>query len=975
MLSFLKTHLTPYTFSGTNVASEPSVLRERDGNKGDGSAEILSSCESAPVCTPKRVLFVDPSDENDTQLSPQSHSPKPSCSLSSSTNLVRRGILKPHAAGQFPEDSTAEVSLKQFLVSAKERLAQNDRIEVVDTYNSLLNTLRAMECTDSHTTSLLEMVPFVKRDIMTQLDGTPDNVLRSSATKLLGYLWHDDLLAATFSREQVSFFLSSALKLLANNPSKVTMQLQLWLLQTQRLQSKLISDHIPDIVRCVSKIDSPNCAVQMERLGVFKTLIFQSPVTMHNFLRPCLYHMFVAFAMSHFTLLSRATELADALATVYPRDKRVTEHVFQILNQGNESHTVLRSFNQRCESLIQRKEADVALEIWASLTALMGGKRILAWRDMNTWLEIVQSCLNSRFTATKCKAQAAWQKFIVVVCQSEPKFLHDRSIRLLLQPAHVYLSPTGHMSSQAKISAFAAFKTLYIALWRPELSQADAMVLWDEVVSRAVYRGITSPDSKNLSVEFLGAVLAPQSPIAKGINTPGACAASKTGMNPMCPKFLRAHKPVLDIVKATASIDVWRAYFSMLRQAEAKEIKLTRESLEASEAVLLTLQSVEAELLPAITTCLVKVLDLQSLSDGKITLDDKYPAAPPLVVLFHSLFKRRIDLSCIAEHLKLVQKNVSHSKFVTLMMEMYTFAEVSETIWEVLMKSFPNQNFTPFTNSFGSSNALATPTTSQSLSSEEIPCSVSNSTTTTRTHHYLASPLEADDEQVSTRQPDHVSYAPSEPVMDDLVTNSAELRKGSHNSAMVVTNINELPAETMHRTPKIRAGHGLTGSKRVETPKEGKRKRSIYSVDDDEATQGPHVSTVVSQDTIMSNGYPSPSHPSPDSAFAQSLSQGDHALSNAEHTPLKELSEKAAGKSLQSNARKANTFGPNPRKRHRKDEVSVYTAYQSISADLRRCNFGALGEVELRFIESDLSDLSRQIGQRRQALQKTPGKH
>ena len=445
------------------------------------------------------------------------------------TSKPRKSILKPfeppshlnaavkdRSPGGTP--SPKKDTLGNMIQFIMRQLASKSREIRLDGYIALHSTLKAYDGvpdSDVMLRSLGLLTQFIERDLSVSGDesNAVDGNLATQATNLLIFLMRNPSLADKLDSKfciTMTERITTALE--AQDTTKKTALLCVQILANQKFGPKILTaDRVRKILLALQGLENRHTGngVIGGRLAIYARLLELSPTFMLWSMPLWLEHVFGGMLSTNTDIRTRAIETGTSAAGRLGNDTQAYKAVNGYL--GADQGSNFQQLKSRLEEMIASKEeGQLVPQIWAAVILLVrskGPKLEKEWAYLDSWLSIIQKCMNSAEIRTKFHATLAWNIFVAVV--KPGKDTSDVMCKRLRLPVTVGLEKKGHDKFAEQIRTFAIssyYNLLYYSFCPSAPAEQLGRYLEEYVVRVLSRRPFTSQDGAESACGILTAL-------------------------------------------------------------------------------------------------------------------------------------------------------------------------------------------------------------------------------------------------------------------------------------------------------------------------------------------------------------------------------------------------------------------------------------------------------------------------------------
>lgn len=352
-------------------------------------------------------------------------------SRTSSTSRPVKGILKPATApnrlgpilGEDSEvDKPGRALFAEMLESTLQQLAGADRESKIDAYTMLFRGLKASSNLPDRIALQQKLdlfLQFIQRDLSAKgPTANIDTVLVTSATKLLHTFLRHQGIASSISSEFGIFLVDHCIR--SFHDEKVPKEAVRHLMHTLFLQNfgsnVMTSDRVGRLVNALHDLEGhmSGKSIIQSRIHVYEKLLQQCPQQM-AFHSDWLQDLFTDMLSSAAEIRSAAIRLGLSTAFKLNTDQRFIGRALAILNLDLDDKKYVEHIIERLTERLTSTPKDVdgcvsVPQIWSVITLFI--PKPDSWEHFQSWLKILQSCLNHKHPLVKKEANVAWSRYM-----------------------------------------------------------------------------------------------------------------------------------------------------------------------------------------------------------------------------------------------------------------------------------------------------------------------------------------------------------------------------------------------------------------------------------------------------------------------------------------------------------------------------------------------------------------------------------
>lgn len=378
------------------------------------------------------------------------------------------------------------------------QLAGKSRPHKLDSYNTLLETLKAYEAKPDAKVLAEKMgliAHFMRRDMTATNSDTGDLDLQLAlqALKLLMVLMElgpvseripDDFRAFFLDKSIEAFGDTTAPKKWVNNILYAFSQQQFGRIMTPERANRAITA-LKDIE---DRISGNNVAIG--RVLAYRRLLSQAQPVMIARASDWLQHVFHGMLSTFKDLRINAMEVGTAAGIAIGDVAQVSRVVSDILGREiDDGSTYGDYFTSRLSAMLSDAQvAEQAPHIWATVILLLRSRRrtLSSWGPLKKWLTVFQQFVNSSNKEVAIQANGAWNRFVYAIRPDEST---TPGLRKILRQAVVAQFDRKGVDKDAlrmRRSAFSSYCNLLYYSLSPTASANQLDLYWQELVVSAL---------------------------------------------------------------------------------------------------------------------------------------------------------------------------------------------------------------------------------------------------------------------------------------------------------------------------------------------------------------------------------------------------------------------------------------------------------------------------------------------------------
>ena len=497
-------------------------------------------------------------------------------------------------------------------------LASQDISARYDAYMSMNGCLKAYSDLPSRKSlagSMSVLDGYIRRDLV--LDSSAGVKASQTITEALKFVtqlcWFTETKPFMTAGFQV-FLLNHAITVLGKeDTSKSLVNLYLYLLSVQTFPSRVMNQE--KVVRILSVIKGIAGRIQgrqaiAHRLAIYRRLIGQAKATMASKANLWMEDLFNNMMSRTKTIRERAIALGFFAGQCYGSnaDIAVADAVRRLTNSKKSQLAETKYIDDvilRLQGWLDSKQNTVDIPaIWSIVILLLRSRPNYPkqWEHLPQWLRLIQGCLNINDTSTRSEANLAWIRLIYII---RPEANTTKSFsNLLFRPMKKQLERQERekdVTGELRKNVDGAYITLLYYAFRPGTDFETLDRYWHEYIVPVFTqeKGLLIDQSLacNILVSLFGCT---QRPWQRDRALDTTCVLTAAELSRIDCKWVRSRSNLIIslLEKYMSELDpetsedncswknVWIAFLDAIKQAGAKEIKVSSETMTAMAELL-----------------------------------------------------------------------------------------------------------------------------------------------------------------------------------------------------------------------------------------------------------------------------------------------------------------------------------------------------------------------------------------------------
>ncbi|KAI9818713.1 MAG: hypothetical protein M1832_004189 [Thelocarpon impressellum] len=453
---------------------------------------------------------------------------------------------------------------------------------------------------------------FIRRDLNAETPGQTvlDTNLITQALKVLSiFIWTPQI-CESLADDFMVFVLDQAVTVL-EKPSvpKVLVNNYMHLLGQQKFGPKIMSpERANRIITSLSRLDGhvKGNSILGERLVVYQRLLSQAKNVMAARAESWMDHLWSALQSGIREIRSRAISFGIQAGIELGATGHVTRVFEECFDRRHGQGTFAAHIQRHLAAMVAAKEeGSHAAQIWSVAILFLRSPpyQLEHWVHMKPWLLVIQKCFNSSDVMTKFQANTAWNRLIFAV--GPDASTGQMMIKMLRQPmlGHMERKVVDKNSRTARQMALSSLCCLLYYAFRPSADFKQLSLYWDEYVAQVLGKSVLhSPADVDYGCAILACLFDASQSKPWNENRANEDGALQPEELPrLDPKWARANAQTICKTVETALSKanwsrtgdsetpvrkLWRTFMKAISDAATKEVKVSREHMEAMAQIM-----------------------------------------------------------------------------------------------------------------------------------------------------------------------------------------------------------------------------------------------------------------------------------------------------------------------------------------------------------------------------------------------------